>query len=109
MKKSEINWKSGEVVFWDIDDLDINRSIDSQLDIIENDLKEDLVYVRFGDAIILDLGWYPEFSIQGKFVLMVVKDEDWENPILKLGFRNTGEFMRNLSQAIAVADKASRV
>jgi hypothetical protein len=109
MNQSEINWKSGEVVFWDIDGLDINKHIDSQSELIENDLKEDLVLARFGDVILLDLGWYPEFNLQGEFVLRVVNDADWENPILRFDFRDIAVFVQNLNQAIAVAEISSGV
>lgn len=111
MNKSEINWKSGTVTGWDIDDLDLSKSIDSQIDL----LKEDLMQVRFGNAIILNLGWYPEFNSQGQFVLSVVKGEDWndpkyedwENPILQFKFRDMAKFMQNLNQAIETANLAA--
>lgn len=104
MKKTEINWKSGEIVFWDIDSLNANIPIDSQPNVIENDLKEDLVLVRFGKDIILDLGWYPEFNPKGQFVLSVVKHENWENPILQLKFRDTAKVKQSLNQAIEIAN-----
>jgi len=100
MKKSEINWKSGEVIHWDINDLNLSISLNSQIDI----LKEDLVLVRFGKIITLGLGWFPEFDPQGQFVLDVVKWEDWENPIWRLKFRELSQLMLNLSQAVEVAD-----
>jgi hypothetical protein len=105
MKQSEINWRSGEVMIWGIDDLDQSKSPESQTDI----LVEDLLLVRFGKTIILDLGWYPEFNSNGQFVLSVVRCknnncEDWENPVLQLKFRDMTVFVQNLNQAIEVAN-----
>jgi len=99
MKKTEINWKSGEVTSWDIDDLDIAKSIESQIAL----LKEDLFQVRFGKTVILDLGWHPEFNSQGQFVLSVVKQENWQKPIFHLQFRDMENFKQNLNEAIEIA------
>lgn len=100
MKKSDIKWKNGVVTAWDIDELDLSKSVESQIYL----LKEDLMQARFGDAIILDLGWYPEFDPRGQFVLSVVKEQEWENPILQLKFRELSQFMQNLNRAIKSAD-----
>lgn len=100
MKKSGIEWKNGVVTAWDIDELDLDKSIESQIEL----LKEDLAQVKFGDTIVLDVGWYPEFDPLGQFGLMVVRKQDWENPILQLRFREMSQFMENLIQAIEVAN-----
>ena len=50
-------------MFWDIGDLDLKKSVGSQIEL----LKEDLVQVEFGDDIILDLGGHPEFNPRGNF------------------------------------------
>jgi len=100
MKKSEISWKNGVVTAWDIDELNLDKSIESQIDL----LKEDLMQVRFGNTIILDLGWYPEFDPRGQFVLCVVREREWEKPIFQLKFRELSQFMPNLNRAIKSAD-----
>jgi hypothetical protein len=109
MNQSEIDWRSGRVLNWDIDDLDLNESIDSQIDL----LKEDLAQVEFGRDIILNLAWFPEFNPGGQFVLCVMKiedrrnpkGEDWENPILEIKFRDMSQFILNLNQAIETANR----
>jgi len=100
MKKSDIKWKNGVVTAWDIDELDLSKSVESQIYL----LKEDLMQARFGNGILLDLGWYPEFDPRGQFVLSVVKEQEWENPILQLKFREMSQFMQNLNRAIKSAD-----
>ena len=99
MKKSEIKWKNGVVTAWDIDELDLNKSIELQIHL----LKEDLMQVQFGNAIILDLGWYPEFDSRGQFVLSVVRAQDWENPVCQFKFHELSQFLQYLDQAINVA------
>lgn len=100
MNRHDVNWKSGEVLSWDLDDLDLTKSIDSQIEL----LKEDLILVQFRNSITLGLGWLPEFNPQGRFVLDVVKSENWENPIKKIEFRNLADFICNLKKAIEVAE-----
>jgi hypothetical protein len=111
MNKSQYNWKCGKVVNWDIDDLDLNKSLGSQVEL----LKEDLAQVHFGENIVLNLGWYPEFNLQGQFGLVVVKlknqndpGHDWANPILELRFSELLNFDHKLNQAIEFAEQASR-
>jgi hypothetical protein len=38
MKKSEIKWKNGIVATWDIDDLDLNKGVESQVHLLKEDL-----------------------------------------------------------------------
>lgn len=32
-------------------------------------------------SITLDLGWNPDISSDGQFLVLIIKDMDWENPI----------------------------
>ena len=111
MNKSKIDWRSGKVTSWDLADLDLNKSIDSQINL----LKEDLAQVHFGKNIVLDLGWYPEFNPRGQFGLVIVKlanledpGNDWANPILELRFRDLTNFVQKLNQGIEAAEQVSR-
>jgi hypothetical protein len=112
MKQLEIDWKGGEIL-WLEEELDVNNSIDSQIAI----LREDLIAVRFGNSVFLDLGWFPEFDLRGQFLLTVVqaKDpenptgDDWENPVLEIKFRNMSQFMLNLNQAIETANRLATI
>ena len=45
-------------------------------------LKEDLFQIVYRNNYIIDVGWYPEFSENGNFRIMLVKDGDWVNTIL---------------------------
>ena len=68
----------GTVVYDDFN-IDFTKPIKIQID----SLKEDLLQISFSENIILDLGWYPEYNIRGNFVLQIIKEYDWENPIYK--------------------------
>ncbi|TXK83450.1 hypothetical protein FU659_13755 [Paenibacillus sp. N3.4] len=40
---------------------------------------EDLLQLQ-KDNITVDLGWYPECSVEGNYLLVLIKNEDWANP-----------------------------
>ena len=64
----------GKVEFNDmnfINDLNLINCIDS--------LKEDLLQVSYPNNILLDVGWYPSFDINGRFHVRLIKDSDWDN------------------------------
>lgn len=67
MKSNEINWKSGRVLFWDLDFLDATKPLDAQV----SDLKEDLAQVVYYRNTDIDVGWYPSFDESGSFMVTV--------------------------------------
>ncbi|MTG98160.1 MULTISPECIES: hypothetical protein [Myroides] len=54
----------------------------STKDVID-ELKEDLLQAAFDNQIILDIGWYPEFDINGHFSVQVIANYNWEAPLYK--------------------------
>lgn len=50
-----------------------------------NIFKEDLLQVEYANNYLLDVGWYGE---ENGFIICIIKDYDWENPILKDGSLN---------------------
>ncbi|NHZ92009.1 hypothetical protein F2P45_23815 [Massilia sp. CCM 8733] len=51
-------------------------------------LREDMLQIRFGDHLLLDVGWYPSFNEQGRFLLLLVKDQAWDEPLEKARFKH---------------------
>ncbi|MDO9343634.1 hypothetical protein [Pseudomonas pergaminensis] len=49
-----------------------------------HNLKEDMLQVEYPDGFLLDVGWFPSFDAKGHFQIKVVKDYDWDSPILTL-------------------------
>jgi len=77
MAPEDFDWGSGEVIYWALDRVDPAIALVEQLD----ELKEDLAQVRFGKDTLLDVGWYPEFAAEGSFVVTIVRDENWDDPL----------------------------
>jgi hypothetical protein len=65
------------------------------LDPERDGLREDLIQVTFDRGSIVDVGWYPEFSLDGSLVIQVIQDRDWESPIHKA----TAKTLNELRQA----------
>lgn len=99
MNHSEIDWRGGTVTHWDLGELDLTRDIYTQIAL----LKEDLAQVHYGNDVILDLGWLPEFQPTGRFILCVIKSGDWEQPVLRVETTNLRELTELLKRGIKAA------
>jgi hypothetical protein len=52
-------------------------------------LTEDIWQARSaGGRYTLDVGWYPDLDPSGRFVCLVVQDENWEEPIERFETRS---------------------
>ena len=78
----KINFERGKIVY---NDFQINK--DKPLEEHFDSLKEDLFQVNFDEKYLIDVGWFPSFSEDGRFQIVVIKDFEWENPILKKSCR----------------------
>lgn len=51
-----------------------------------HELKEDLLQVSYPDnhenTYILDIGWYPEFNLNGNFKLVLVRNFEQDTPVI---------------------------
>ena len=84
--------------------MDPSRSLQDQ----REDLKEDLAQVRYLNGLIVDVGWYPEFSEDGQFTVRVVADADWERPLFRMECSTISALMVTLRNACSIAAGASR-
>lgn len=98
MRIEDVDWQSGSIVHWDLGFLDPRTPILEQVD----HLKEDLAQIHFGERV-LDVGWYPEFSEEGAFVVMVVYASDWEEPLFKESCKTVESLLSCLERAVMVA------
>lgn len=73
-----INILSGKIIYNDFD-IDEEVSFEDQV----YSFKEDILQIAFGDELIIDVGWYPEFQSHGHFLVRIIKNENWQNPMFK--------------------------
>jgi hypothetical protein len=99
MQPHDFNWYDGRIAYWGLDRLHLDKPIELQLE----ELKEDLAQVEFDSDTILDVGWYPELSLEGKFVIVVVRSHDWESPLFRVECRQLAHLSISIRAAIKVA------
>jgi hypothetical protein len=73
----EINFGDNVIKKYICAEIDKNTPLSSQI----YELSEDILQVEYSNSCILDVGWYPEFDLKGHFSVLIVKDNNWENPI----------------------------
>ena len=104
MKIADFNWGLGRVWLWDLDRLSAERPL------VEHhpwDLKEDLAAANFPGGVALDVGWYPEGCLDGRFVICVVKDGCWQKPLMKSEYSTVKGLADGLAEAIGFAIRRS--
>lgn len=65
------------------------------------DLSSDLLQIKFNDQILLDVGWYPDLNVNGRFRILLIKNTNWEFPLLNVQCSNIKELKQNISYIIA--------
>lgn len=68
---------------------------------------EDLIQIGFGENLCVDVGYYPAIKPNGFFKILVVSNEDWENPVYKKQCKTLEEMRKCLQEAIDLADSLS--
>jgi hypothetical protein len=101
MQSSEFDWHAGNILYWDLGHIASDKPIELQYD----ELKEDLAQVEFGSVTLLDIGWYPEFSSEGRFVVSIVRNQEWEEPVFRLECKDVPGLYAAIRSAIDVARK----
>jgi hypothetical protein len=103
MTSDSIDWATGRVSFWGLE------RVDAHLPLLEQskELREDLAQVQYPNAVVLDVGFYPEFSDRGSFVVSVVRAGDWDAPLFKQHGQTIEALLDALRRAVIAAVSAS--
>lgn len=101
MRQSDLDWKSGTVLHWNMEFIDFDIPLENQL----SELKEDLAQIGFPGGLIIDVGWYPEFSKEGAFLVTVIKDGDWDEPLAKETCSSASALLSTLTRFITIAEQ----
>lgn len=98
-------------IWWEIDiktgivDHDSISWINDNFEVTEDtvfDLSQDLLQINFkNQKIILDVGWYPDLDANGAFRTELIKDNDWENPIISVESKDIGSLKHDISRVIS--------
>lgn len=89
-----INFKSGKVTYNDF-------NVDPFIPLIDQkfSLKEDMLQIDYGSYLI-DVGWCPEFNVNGRFIISLVLNYDWDNIVYSAEVKNLVFFEESLQKTI---------
>lgn len=90
-----IDFYDGKIVYNEFN-ISLNVEFDKQTD----KLLEDLLQIKYDNDIIIDVGWYPEYDANGSFSIQVIKDYNWDEPILLKKSRSIEGMLSNLQKGI---------
>ena len=65
-------------------------------------LDEDLIQICYDEQYILDVGWYPAFNIEGNFRVVIIKDCDWEKPVLTREYRDIKILKEHIEECVRI-------
>lgn len=103
MLSKHIDFKNGIILKDDF--IDINESLISQKDL----LYEDMFLVDYPNlGICLDIGWYNGSIKKGTFIVSLIKDEKWDQPLIKVNIKTLDELIININAVLAFIDVLQR-
>ena len=91
---NNVNILDGKITF---DGLDLDENI-PLLDQI-NVLREDMLQIKYGKRFVLDVGWRQSFDPNGCFIVVVILDRDWMNPVFEGKCRSIPELKKMIESA----------
>jgi len=94
----EPDFLNGKITHNDLHHIDTQKLLSDQI----SQLKEDMFQVRYGERLIIDIGWFPSFSTEGHFRTVVIQDFDWETPVFEKTCKDMDVLKNHLSEAIVV-------
>jgi hypothetical protein len=98
---SDIDWRSGRVDFWDMQNIRLDVPFREQV----SALQEDLAQVSYPSGRLVDVGWYPQSSPDGAFCVMVIGDGGWEAPVLSLIAQSPQQLLSAIERAVKRAER----
>ncbi|WP_180699523.1 hypothetical protein [Pseudomonas crudilactis] len=95
MNINKITTLGGTITFDDLSTL-----VGSDITLVTDGLKEDLLQASLPLEQIIDIGWYPEFSENGAFRISLISDQNWESPIYSESAKTWAELEKALYHAL---------
>jgi hypothetical protein len=98
MKRSDFDLQTDvDNVYWELE------AVEDPVDPERDFLREDLIQITLQNGTIVDVGWYPEFSRDGEFMVVLVLNQDWQAPLRTARCRTIRELRAIFSEFLAQA------
>lgn len=88
--------------------IDFNLSEEITIDKQAYELKEDLIQIIYNNGYILDVGWYPEFDINGSFKTVIIRNYDWDKPIFSKTCNNLSSLHQQIIECVEIIKNKKR-
>lgn len=86
---------NGNIIYDDLSELNEDLAYEDQIFCF----KEDLLQIEHKDRqYLLDVGWRPEFNLKGFFKIVVIKNDDWQNPLYEKRAANISDLKTILQE-----------
>lgn len=92
----KLNIEGVRITFNNFDDISPDKPLSEQLDV----LKEDLLQLEIGEDYLIDVGYYPEFSLDGEFKVFIIRDHDWAEPLRVKSCKTTELLIEYIQEVI---------
>jgi hypothetical protein len=90
----------GKISFWNFN---IDEGIPFERQVFE--LSEDLIQIEFlKKKKILDIGWYPEFDKDGRFITTLIYGQNWDSPIWKETAKNLPDLYNVICKVLSLVN-----
>lgn len=99
----DISLRNGKIIFHNFD-IDPAIPFEKQ----KWSFKEDLIQITFGENYLVDVGWYPEADKNGCFVIEMIRNFDWENPLFEKQCKSYQGLKQCIQEAINMANSFSK-
>ena len=53
------------------------------------------------------MGWYPEFDLNGEFIVQLIKNGNWEKPVYIIKTKNCSDLNNALLDVMEIVEKIS--
>ncbi len=103
MTLRNIDFKSGIIAY---DDFNINPFVEYGKQIEQ--LSNDLLLVKYSEEYLIDVCWLPDCNPNGRFVVRLIKNEDWEKPIFRKETRNFERLEMKLQSCIDIVEELNK-
>ena len=103
MNINEELFRTGKVLY-NTFDIDFDKPFSEQLD----ELNEDLIQVEFDKDNLLDIGWYSEHDENGKIVIQVIRDNQWQTSVIKEEAVTSETLLNSIAKMVTLINEMER-